>query len=65
MHDDPYMNEAPTEGDSMQTQTSNVIRPLEWWQAIEMATARQLSEMRSAEIRKRIDRSVATLRAVR
>jgi len=36
-------------------------RPLEYWQVIEMATARQLSEMRSAEIRRRIARSIDQL----
>lgn len=45
----------------MQNKVSNVIRPLEYWQVVEMATARQLSEMRAAEIRRRIGRSIDQL----
>lgn len=39
-------------------------RPLEYWQVIELATVRQLSEMRAAESRRKIERSVATLAAI-
>lgn len=53
------MNAHPTEGKTMKQ--SNVVRPLEWWQVIEMATARQLSRQRSAEIRQRMERSISTL----
>jgi len=35
------------------------------WQLIEMAAARRLSEMRAAESRKRIERSIAQLEAIK
>lgn len=38
--------------------------PLTHWQVIEIATARRLSEMRAAESRKRIKRSIAQLRSI-
>lgn len=40
------------------------IGPLEWWQVIELATVRELSEMRAAETRRSIERRVATLAAI-
>ena len=48
-----------------QTQTSSAVAPLEWWQVIELATARALDRMQAAEARRRVERNIATLRAVR
>lgn len=43
---------------------NKVSGPLEYWQVIEMATVRQLSEMRAAETRKRIERNIVRLAAI-
>jgi len=45
-------------------ETSTAVRPLTYWQLIELETARRLSEMRAEQARKRISRSVAELQSI-